>query len=232
MFFFLPTVVDQRRRDNVFPLANTMIVIANVLLYPWSASMVVGPGTGLASILTSAFAHANLMHLIGNMWFLCVFGTPVNRRLGNGIYLTAYLAIAATVGLIFRLLATKYALGASGAISGVMAICVFLMPAAMIRFGYTAFFPLTVLIGIFSRPRYGCNWFIRWGTFSIRAGWGILFVPLMECLELMTTGFNWTNVIHLLGFACGMGVLLLLPERVSLGHRRYANPWFKELCRE
>ena len=37
------------------------------------------------------FSHASFWHLLFNMWALWVFGNPVNRRLGNGYYLLAYL---------------------------------------------------------------------------------------------------------------------------------------------
>jgi len=53
MFFLLPTQVEDHRTDERIPLANTLLVIANVLLFPWSLSMVVGPGTGPFSVITT-----------------------------------------------------------------------------------------------------------------------------------------------------------------------------------
>ena len=47
----------------------------------------------------NAFGHADLWHLAGNMLTLLVFGTPVNRRLGNGWYLVAYMGSAISLGL-------------------------------------------------------------------------------------------------------------------------------------
>ena len=219
MFFCLPvSVEDQRRRESV-PIANGVLITINVLLFWFSQVMYVGPGTGFFSIATYAFAHAGIVHLLGNMWVLWVFGNPVNRRIGNGYYLLAYLGTVVVVGLLARLFFGQAVLGSSGAIFAVMAICLLLIPSALVEVFYIAIFPLTVLVGLVSKPEHWVFWFIRWDRFKIRALWGLLIVPALELWGLFWWGWNWTNIGHLLGLVCGVAFVLLLPVKISMNRR-------------
>lgn len=74
--------------------------------------------------LTNTFMHGGYLHLILNMWTLWLFGLPVEDRLGPWRFLLFYLTcgLAGSVGhLVFNLDSTIPALGASGAIAGVLA---------------------------------------------------------------------------------------------------------------
>jgi membrane associated rhomboid family serine protease len=81
-------------------------------LLPW-------PG----SILTSMFLHGGFLHLIGNMWFLWLFGDNVEERLGTFRYLLFYL-LAGGVGALAQSYSmpgsTTPMIGASGAVAGVL----------------------------------------------------------------------------------------------------------------
>ncbi|MBE9536383.1 MAG: rhomboid family intramembrane serine protease [Proteobacteria bacterium] len=80
------------------------------------------------SAVTSIFLHGSNAHLWGNMMFLWAVGTEVERRIGGKPFLKLYLATGIIAGLTFVsmhhifLNRTGHALGASGAISGVMGI--------------------------------------------------------------------------------------------------------------
>jgi membrane associated rhomboid family serine protease len=77
----------------------------------------------LLPLFTSMFLHGSWMHIIGNMWFLWVFGDNIEDRLGHFRYLLFYLVCGIGAGLahtLFSLNSTVPAVGASGAISGVM----------------------------------------------------------------------------------------------------------------
>jgi membrane associated rhomboid family serine protease len=85
------------------------------------------PGSVYLTLLTSMFMHGSLMHLLGNMLFLWIFGDNIEDDLGRGRYtgfylLTGLLASLAHVVSTFVLGDNPYipSLGASGAISGVM----------------------------------------------------------------------------------------------------------------
>ncbi|HMP08254.1 MAG TPA: rhomboid family intramembrane serine protease, partial [Lacipirellulaceae bacterium] len=78
----------------------------------------------LSPFLTSMFLHGGLLHLLSNMWVLWVFGPAIEDRLGPGRFLALYVAAGLAGGLVhmlFNLFSPIPALGASGAIAGVVA---------------------------------------------------------------------------------------------------------------
>jgi membrane associated rhomboid family serine protease len=87
----------------------------------------------LVTLLTSAFLHAGWLHLLSNLLYLGVFGLPVERRVGPGRFALLYIA-SAVVGSLAYLVAQPAsqtpAVGASGAIAGVIAAHLVLFPGA------------------------------------------------------------------------------------------------------
>ncbi|HRK18399.1 MAG TPA: rhomboid family intramembrane serine protease [Hyphomicrobiaceae bacterium] len=78
----------------------------------------------LTPFLTNMFLHGGLLHLVGNMWTLWVFGPALEDRLGSGRFLTLYLLAGLAAGglhMLFNLFSPIPALGASGAIAGIIA---------------------------------------------------------------------------------------------------------------
>lgn len=219
MFIPIPVRLRDGREFHSIPVANGLLVVLNVMFFCLGWHPYVGPGTGLFSVMTYAFGHAHVWHLAGNMLALLVFGTPVNRRVGNGWYLTSYLGSALVIGIAARILAPAGLIGASGAIFAVIAMALILMPSAMIRIWYFALFPLTLIVGLFLRPQHWVFWFIRWDEFEIRAWWGLFLVPFLELWGLFWCGWNWTNLGHLFGLVCGVAFVLLLPARISMRPR-------------
>ena len=89
------------------------------------------PGSVYLTLLTSMFMHASIMHILGNMVFLWVFGDNIEHRLGHVRYLLFYLLCGLAASLSHVLMnADSYvpSLGASGAISGVLGGYVLLFP--------------------------------------------------------------------------------------------------------
>jgi hypothetical protein len=80
-----------------------------------------------------------------------------------------------------------------------------------------AIFPLTAIIGIFASPAKTHEWFIRWQTARLPPLAGLLVVPLLLLSELLQYGWNWATTAHLLGIACGLIAVLLLPTRIRDG---------------
>ena len=97
-------------------------------------------GSQAWAFLTYAFLHANLMHLFFNSLWLLVFGSVVARRLGPSNFLLLAGA-AAIMGAVATLLThwgqVAIVIGASGAVSGVMAAAIPLMYGAGLRLGDT-----------------------------------------------------------------------------------------------
>ncbi len=86
-------------------------------------------------IFTSMFIHGGWFHIIGNMWFLYIFGDNVEDRMGHGRYLIFYLlsGVGATLAHIYiNPTSTLPTVGASGAISGVMGAYFMLYPFARV----------------------------------------------------------------------------------------------------
>ena len=84
---------------------------------------------------TSMFLHAGFMHLIGNMWFLHIFGDNVEDALGKGRFLFFYLASGLGAALVQVLMQPgRYVpmVGASGAISGVLGAYAAIYPRARV----------------------------------------------------------------------------------------------------
>lgn len=89
------------------------------------------PGSVYLTLLTSMFMHGSLMHLLGNMWFLWIFGDNIEDDLGKPLYIGFYLlcGLIASLAHVFMNMASDIpSLGASGAISGVMGAYLVLHP--------------------------------------------------------------------------------------------------------
>jgi membrane associated rhomboid family serine protease/TolA-binding protein len=142
------------------------------------------------TFLTYAFLHGGLMHLLGNMVFLWVFGPNVEDRLGRLGYLAFYLAGAAAAGGLHVIFETAPVVGASGAIAAVTGAYLVLFPRTRIKTLW-----ILILIGIFEIPAW---WFI---------GGQIVFN-----LFLQATGASGriATLAHLGGYGFGFGVAMLL----------------------
>src|SRR5436190_9359381 len=87
------------------------------------------------TLITSMFLHGGWMHVVGNMWYLWIFGDNVEDRLGHGGYIIFYLAcgIVAALGQIaVDPNSTLPTIGASGAIAGVMGAYFVLYPRSRV----------------------------------------------------------------------------------------------------
>lgn len=111
----------------------------------------------LLPLLSSMFIHGGWLHILGNMWFLWVFGGAVEDALGAGGYLAFYLGCGLAAGItqtLFSWGSQIPTIGASGAISGVMGAYLILYPRSkvltlvpLIFFFFTWRLPALVMIG-------------------------------------------------------------------------------------
>lgn len=112
----------------------------------------------LYTLLTSMFLHGGLMHLLGNMLFLFIFGDNIEDAMGHIPYLLFYLLTgfaAAIAQVLLDVNSTIPMIGASGAISGVMGAYIVLFPHGKVRtiilfgfFGQIVLVPAWIMIGI------------------------------------------------------------------------------------
>jgi membrane associated rhomboid family serine protease len=122
------------------------------------------------TLLTSMFMHGGIAHLLGNMWFLWIFGDSIEDRMGHVRYLAFYLftgLIASLSHVMMNLSGPSSmipSLGASGAISGVMGGYLALCPSRRVQvllFRVITEVPGYVAVGM-------------WFLFQLVAGMGLL----------------------------------------------------------
>jgi len=87
------------------------------------------------ALVTSMFLHGGWMHLVGNLWFLWIFGNNVEDSMGHLRFVVFYLVtelVAAMAHVVMNPSSTVPMVGASGAISGVMGAYLVLYPRARV----------------------------------------------------------------------------------------------------
>lgn len=166
------------------------------------------------TVLTSMFMHGGWLHLLGNMWFLWIFGDNVEDAMGHGRYLAFYLL--GGVAAAFAQLATDPAspipmVGASGAIAAVLGAYLTLYPRS----------PITVLNPV------PLLWFVFGFAFELPAWFIVLewfFVNLLGGFGAMASGASGGVAFfaHVGGFVAG----LLLVRLFMVGrYRLKADVW-------
>ena len=170
-----------------------------------------GPGFGCridadpdwATLVTSMFMHGGWMHLIGNMWFLWIFGNNVEDSMGHARFVLFYLLCglaAAALQIAFQPGSGVPMVGASGAIGGVMGAYVVLYPRVRV---HTA-----VVLGFYVT------------RFSVSAGFMLGYWFLIQlvggAVDLGRSGGGVAFWAHVGGFVAGMALVALFrnPELV------------------
>lgn len=164
-------------RSSTFPIINITIIVINVLAFFYELSLgpqqealfqnyafipakffqLINTNPGnvfgiVAPIFTSLFLHGGWMHIIGNMWFLWIFGDNVEDSMGHGRYLLFYLVVGVGASIVHALFNPESMLptiGASGAISGVMGAYMVMYPRGRVLTLIPIFFFFTVNIPAF-----------------------------------------------------------------------------------
>ena len=162
-----------------------------------------GAAAAAITLLTSTFLHAGWFHLGANMVYLWVFGLPVERRLGGPRFAAIYL-VSGLVGSLAYLLAQPLsetpAIGASGAIAGVIAANLVLFPGATL--GSLA--PVLFLHVVESTP-----------TLLLLLVW--LATQVLSSVASLTTSTGIAWWAHLGGFASGLVLAVVFGRRVPKG---------------
>ena len=154
-------------------------------------------------LVTSMFMHAGLMHLAGNMLFLLVFADNLESVFGHVGFIAFYLicGVASFMAQVISVPDSQIpAVGASGAIAGVMGGFMILFPWARIK----VFIPVLFFMGTF--------WLRAWLVLGIWFGWQMF----SAYLQFGVDGGGVAFAAHAGGFF--VGVVLTLPIRVIRGH--------------
>lgn len=205
-----------------FPVVNWLLIAANVVVFVMMASL--GPMAervvaflGVVpvqflrhplpvewlTIFTSMFLHGGWAHLFSNMLALYIFGDNVEDRLGSGRYLLLYVAsgvIASVVHIVVNPNSAVPTIGASGAISGVLAAYVLFYPRARV----------ITLIPFFFLP-----WFVEIPALFYLGFW--FFSQLFNGLLTIVSGTQSFGGVawwaHVGGFVAGLFLGPMLARR-------------------
>ena len=172
----------------------------------------VGDVAGAWGLVTHMFVHAGILHLLGNMVYLWVFGDNVEDRLGHGRFLVLYLAgglAAAAAQTVTGIGATVPLVGASGAVAAVLGAYLLTYPTHSVATLLT--FPASLL------------------AFVLRSRWNVVLLAVVELPAwLVLGGWVWLQLrgsatpgaggvayaAHVGGFVAGVLLLLRLRRGV------------------
>jgi membrane associated rhomboid family serine protease len=222
--------------SRITPVATWLIIVLCVLAYLWERSLGQDMNAAIAAlgfvpaslgyrapagavpfppeitIFSSMFLHGGLLHLGGNMLYLWIFGNNVEDAMGHLRYVVFYFLCGVVAALALALIDPSShvpMIGASGAISGILAAYVLLFPRARVT--------VIVPLGIIFYP------------FALRAFWVVGFWFVMQLGSAAFSNPHQPGVAwwaHVGGFAAG---LLLAPflksERFPLFGRTLRGPW-------
>jgi membrane associated rhomboid family serine protease len=154
-------------------------------------------GHHLGTLITSMFLHANLLHVGGNMLFLWIFGNNVEDRLGELKFVILYLT-SGIAGSLLQVFITPTStvpmLGASGAISGLLAAYVLYFPRARVLTYIVPIFIVTISAYVF-------------------IGYWIALQALNAYLNLGVAGGGVAFFAHIGGFVSGLVLAILFRPR-------------------
>ena len=166
-----------------------------------------------SSVLTHMFLHASWMHIIGNMWFLWIFGNNVEDSMGHARFVAFYLLCGLAAAGLQMLSNPESAIpmvGASGAIGGVMGAYVLLYPRVNVHMLFWFGFYVT--------------------TFAIPAFWMLGYWFLLQLVggvfSLGAQGGGVASWAHVGGFVAGALLVLVFRDPELLA--RHANYGWRE----
>jgi membrane associated rhomboid family serine protease len=169
------------------------------------------------TLLTSVFLHGGWFHLIGNMWFLWVFGNNVEDSMGHGRFVGFYIVcggIAALAQVLVQPGSPIPMVGASGAISGIMGAYLVLYPKVRVHMlVFLGFFITTVTVPAYLMLLY-------WAFIQVLGG--------LPTLGGASAGGGVAFLAHLGGFAAGAALIKLFakPELLA-AHRARTTVQFR-----
>ncbi len=217
---------DTQRSDSP-PVVTILLIVINAVVFfyelsldPFSRNHLIAvyglvPGRFHSlSLITSMFLHGGWLHIIGNMWFLWIFGDNVEDILGHGKFIVFYLLCGVAAGLAHiasNLGSLMPTIGASGAIAGVMGAYLVKFPHArivtllfIVVFVTTVELPASILL-------------IYWFIVQFFSGLGSVAYS-----HVSQQGVAW--FAHVGGFLTGIILIYLFPTRTAY-RRRHDLYW-------
>lgn len=179
------------------------------ILYGWTTE----------GLLGHMWLHAGFLHVIGNLIFLWLFGNAICSKIGNYIYLPVYMLLGLTAAVFHQTLVGGPAIGASGAINGIVGM-------------YLVFFPENAIscLFVFMLPPVWWTPIIR--TFTISSIWMVLLWFAFDLCGLIFGGGLVAYWAHVGGFLAGFGLATLMLQLKLIGMQRYEKSLFQLIRRQ
>lgn len=149
-------------------------------------------------IFSNLFLHGGWLHIIGNMWYLWIFGDNVEDWLGRINFFAFYMVCGLIANISHTLLdpfSTVPVIGASGAVSGILGAYLILYPGAKVK----TLVPIFIFLQIFEIP----------ATLFL----GFWFFLQLKSGALASAGSNIAWWAHVGGFLAGMILIKIFPCR-------------------
>ncbi len=208
------------------PYVTIALIVTNVLVFLYTVSLdpfsrnhfileygMIPARFQLIDLFTSIFLHGGWLHLIGNMWFLWIYGDNVEDVLGHGKYLLFYIlcGLAASLGqYVFNMDSRVPTVGASGAIAGVMGAYLVKFPHARI----VTLVPVFIFFTTFEIPAVLI--LVYWFVIQFFSGVGSIATS-----QASQGGVAW--FAHVAGFLTGAVLVLIMGRGERYRRRRDLN---------
>jgi len=206
------------------PVVTVLLIVVNILIFLFEFTLdpytrnafiatygLVPDHFAIANVFTSMFLHGGWLHVLGNMWFLWIFGDNIEDILGHGKFLLFYLMCGVAAALA-QVLASPFSrvpmVGASGAIAGVMGAYMVKFPRARIE----TFVILIFFFYTFEVPA----WLMLIYWFMLQLFGGFDSIASSQYSHVGGTAF----LAHVGGFIAGIILIFLLGTRQRYYRRR------------
>lgn len=219
MFLLIPYEIETLQQER--PWANWLIVAACSIvslialfgggLESGEFNALILDGFSFPGLLGHVLLHGDLIHLAGNMIFLWVFGNAICTNTNNWIYLATFFTCALISGLVHVLMDGSPAIGASGAINGIIGVAF-------------AMYPL-------NRVYLFWLFLIRGGSISCKAWLIIAAWLLFDVWGVMTGGGMIAYWAHIGGFLGGLAFGLLALHKEWFQLTEYDNRSLLQIIR-
>jgi membrane associated rhomboid family serine protease len=211
------------QRSYSTPYVTILLIVCNVLVFLFTVSLdpysrndfltvygMVPARLHWDTLLTSMFLHGGWLHVIGNMWFLWIFGDNVEDVLGHWVYLLFYVLCGVAAALTQLMLSPDSrvpTVGASGAIAGVMG-------AYLVKFPHARIVTLVFLFVFVTTVEVPAALMLAfWFVMQLFSGVGTIGHS-----QISQGGVAW--FAHVGGFLAGILLILMLPTKPAYRLRR------------
>lgn len=192
----IPYQVDVPMRR--WPIANFILVGLIVLCFPLiyiaddntMVEAMVLSGWSPVGLIGHQFLHSGILHLVGNLIFLWCFGNSICAKIGNLAYPFVFISLGIVAGITHLLFSDHPAIGASGAINGIVGMYFILYPKNDVRCFY--------LLGV------------RGGSFGLAGFWLVLFWFACDIWGAATGSGGIAYAAHIGGLLGGVALATVL----------------------